>query len=347
MLKRHPAILILFALLLCAALVAWACGSGKHHHDNPADDDAVGDDSGDDTADDDSVPSLYVDTTNPFGPGGLAVQTLNLPKGQQGAPADLTVYFPTQQGQYALVQFQHGFLMSKDYYSGILEQLAGHGYVVVAAQMYAPGGLPIGKPTSVEEAKLAGDVAAWAIANLSAVTGLDVRGDLFGIAGHSRGGKATWILLKGNHSFVKAVAGVDPVDSNMAIMGENPVCDGPFGFPFPSLVIGTGLGTVKVLGQACAPDGQNHVQFYGDSSSPAFHVITADYGHLDMLNDTTPGCGIECDICANGPERQGMRTLTAGLLTAFFRATLQGDGTALAFLTDKTMIPGNVTLEWK
>lgn len=30
-------------------------------------------------------------------------------------------------------------------------------------------------------------------------------------------------------------------------------------------------------------------------------------------------------LCASGPDRAGMRRLTGGLLTAFFRAALQGE----------------------
>jgi len=42
-----------------------------------------------------------------------------------------------------------------------------------------------------------------------------------------------------------------------------------------------------------------------------------------------------------------MRTLSAGLLIAFFRAALQGDTAACQYLTDPARIPGNVELEWK
>jgi len=329
-------------MLLLAGMLAVAAFYGCGDEDDASDDDVGDDDAGHD--DDDS---LYVDESDPFGPGALTVQRLDLTQGESGAPVDLSIYHPVDTGQYALIQFQHGFLMSKNYYSGILERLAGHGFAVVAPQMYEPGGLPIGKPTSVEEAQLSGEVAVWALANLGALTGLDVRGDLLGLVGHSRGGKATWILLKGNQALAKAVAGLDPVDSEMPLLGETRVCDGPFGFPFPSLLIGTGLGPVPVLGQACAPEGGNHEQFHQYSASPAYHVIAADYGHLDMLDDETPGCGLAGEICEEGPERAGMRTLSAGLLVAFFRATLQGDERSYEYLTDPARIPGNVEIEWK
>ena len=145
-----------------------------------------------------------------------------------------------------------------------------------------------------------------------------------------------------------AIAGVDPVDSQNRLSGEFRVVDGPFDFPIPSLVLGTGLGPIPkipIIMPACAPDGDNHEQFYEASASPAYHVVATEQGHLDMLNDDHSGCGIACSVCTEGEDDEAMRLLAAGLLAAFFRASLQGDETAFDYLTDPADAPTPVTME--
>jgi len=129
---------------------------------------------------------------------------------------------------------------------------------------------------------------------------------------------------------------VDPVDGTGGPLGRQPrVIQGPFGFTVPALVIGTGLGG------DCAPEGDNHVQFYEACNSPAWHVVAVDQGHADMLDEGSPGAW----LCPGGPDRAGTRRLTAGLLVAFFRAGLQGDAAAYAVLTDPVAAPITITAE--
>ncbi len=52
-------------------------------------------------------------------------------------------------------------------------------------------------------------------------------------------------------------------------------------------------------------------------------------------------------VCPAGDNRPGARTLPAGLLTAFFRATLQGDESAFAILTDTARAPIEIAVESK
>jgi len=52
-------------------------------------------------------------------------------------------------------------------------------------------------------------------------------------------------------------------------------------------------------------------------------------------------------LCPGGSDRAGMRRLTAGLLVAFFRASLQGDATAYAYLTDTAGAPLPIEVEAK
>ena len=305
-------------------------------------DDATG--NGDDDAGNGSEQpgDVYVGTGDPYTPGSLAVERVNLDQ----APAELLVVVPTEDGVYPVVVFQHGFLMANTHYGDLLDHVASHGFVVVAPQMYEPGGLPIGKPSTDEETELAGQVYDWLEDNLDAALDVEARTDLLGLAGHSRGAKVIWWSLRDDPRDVGAVAGVDPVDGTGGPLGGEPrILDNPPTIEVPKLLIGTGLGPVEpnLLQPACAPEGDNYEDFYAAATTPTWEVVAPDYGHNDMLDDDPSGCGEECDICPAGDARQPMRTLTAGMLVALYRAALQGDDDALDILSDHAAAP--VTIE--
>lgn len=275
-----------------------------------------------------SSEPLFAGSGDPYVTGPLTVRTIHLARCEAGAPVELEIHAPAQPGRYAVVQFQHGFLLANHYYSQFLRHLASHGFIVVAPQMYEPGGLPIGKPSAEDEAALAAAVLHWGSVHLSAVTGLQVDAAAPGLAGHSRGGKVAWLMLRHDPSIARAVAGVDPVDGTGGPLGgQERVTGAPFDFSLPALVFGAGLGGIPLMqsGMSCAPEGDNHEQFYAASASPAWHVVAPDVGHLDLLDDELPGCGIICGVCTTGLDVPAARTTIAGLLTAFFRASLQGD----------------------
>jgi hypothetical protein len=54
-----------------------------------------------------------------------------------------------------------------------------------------------------------------------------------------------------------------------------------------------------------------------------------------------------CTLCPSGPDRAGVRRLTAGLLVAFFRASFQGDATAYVELADTAGSPLAIEVEVK
>jgi chlorophyllase len=184
---------------------------------------------------------------------------------------------------------------------------------------------------------------------LADVVGVAARIDALGVAGHSRGAKVAWWLLKRGHAPVAAVAGVDPVDGAVKLAGDPRVLDGSFAAEVPALVIGTELGPV-VRGPftpPAAPTGRNHLQFYAACAGPAWHVVLRGHGHLDMLDDARPGTFVRRGQCLGGPDREGVRRTTAGLLAAFFRATLQGDAAAVAYLETPAAAPSPVQLAAK
>lgn len=281
----------------------------------------------------------FVGKGDPYVPGDLAVRTTDVKPCDNGAPMALRIHAPEVPGDYAVVLFQHGFMSRNSAYDEMLTQVSSHGFVVVAPQMYEPGlGPLLGIPTAAAEAEWAGQIITWLPGNLDRITGVHARTDRLGISGHSRGGKVAWLVASSDPTRFRGIAGVDPVDGTGGPLGNQPrVVQGQFEFDLPSLVIGTEMGG------SCAPLGDNHVQFYEASRSPAWHIVALGQGHGDMLDEEEASAAAM--LCASGTNRAGMRRLTAGLLVSFFRAALQGDADAYGYLSGGQDTPIMVSIE--
>ena len=281
---------------------------------------------------------VYVDAADPFLLGSLSARTLSIARCEYDAPVPMLIFAPENPGAYPVIVFQHGFMARNQAYSDILIRAATHGFIVVAPQMYEPGLAALfGSPTAAEETDLAMDLLGWLPAGLPAALSYTPALDRLGLAGHSRGGKVIWQILTAAPSRVRAAAGIEPVDGTGGPLGnQQRVVQGTFPFSLPALIIGTGLGG------SCAPAGDNHEQFYAASRSPAWHIVVPNQGHGDMLDEDTAVAAAK--FCAGGDNREGMRILTAGLMVAFFRASLQGDESAYAYLSNAAVgpIPFNV-----
>jgi chlorophyllase len=286
--------------------------------------------------------SVYVGAGSPYERGALTTRRFDIAQCEAGVPRPLLIFAPEQAGSYPVVVFQHGFVSRNTLYTQLLEHVASHGFVVVAPLMYEPGvAVLLGRPTAAEEAVTAAEIIDWLPGHLDELVGVHACTDLLGIGGHSRGGKVAWLVAVGAPTRVKAIVGIEPVDGTGGPLGgQERVINGPFAFSVPGLIIGTGLGTI------CAPEGENHVQFYEASQSPAWHVVAPGAGHVDIF-DEVPEAALARRVCLSGPDPDGMRRLAAGMMVALFRASLQGDVTAYAFLTDVAAAPIPITVESK
>lgn len=289
---------------------------------------------------------LYVSPGNFYIPGELEVQVISLYAGQQFSnPVQMDIYTPKDSFRYPVIVFQHGYSGSIKEYETILNHLASHGFVVVAPQMYPPSGSWM---TYEEEAALGVQIISWLQENLNNIVPVKADTSLLGLAGHSRGGQAAYRMAIQEPETVHALAGVDPVDGNAP---DNQAVIGPLDFTIPTYILGTGLGPVNVADfpASCAPAERGYQHFYPENPHPAWLAVATENGHTDMLDesDLCPD-GTSCTtFCPSGPNRDGMRSFTAGTLAAFFSGTLQGEEKALSVLTDNADAPVPCTMEKK
>lgn len=272
---------------------------------------------------------------DPYQIGCGYVLTLNVREGEYGAPVPMQIHTPQEPGTYPVVLFLHGFMLVNAYFSTVLRHLASHGFVVVAPQMYEPEGSPLGKPGTLHEASLAMQLLNWLPDHLDTLTGVNCDLERLGIAGHSRGGKVAWLMLKEDPTCAVAFAGIDPVDGAGGPLGSEPrALPDSVAFPWPALIVGTGLGQVvpSPFSSACAPKGDNHEQFFAACAARTWHVFVRDHGHLDMLDAHTPRCRWRCGVCLRGKHPERMRQAIGGLLAAFFMGSLQGNQNAYRYL---------------
>ena len=281
----------------------------------------------------------YVSPGNFYQQGELSVNIINIP--DTTAPVELDVYTPSVSDTYPVVVFQHGFGGSIKAYETISEHLASHGFVVVLPQMYGPGFQ--GAPTAEEEATLGLDVLSWIEANINDFIPVQADATLLGLAGHSRGGQVAYRITLQLLEKVKALAGVDPVDATQ-MSNDTPIVTGPLTFDIPTYILGAGLGPIPVEGTPfnipCAPEESGPIHFYCSNPNPTWLVMATTHGHADMIDEENFS-----EFCPGGPDRDGMRALTAGTLAAFFSGILQANESALLVLSSPESAPVHVTME--
>ena len=109
----------------------------------------------------------------------------------------------------------------------------------------------------------------------------------------------------------------------------------------PVLVIGTGLGdeSENALFPPCAPVDVNFTEFYHECRAPCYHLVTKDYGHLDMLDDDAPKL-VTC-LCKEGNScKDVMRRTITGIMVAYFKAVMgEEDGDLMDILKHPGLTP--------
>lgn len=332
---------LLLCLFACAPAAGVVIDDEVPPTESPATDaptDAVTPDQPTDAADDTDAEPV-----DPWRAGPEAWSSRRVTVRAAGVDVPIEITAPTGPGPWPVVWLFHGFLLDARWYSDIAERLASHGVATVAPQLHPADGNPLGKPTVAEDAALAADLPA-ALRGAGEATGLDL--DRVMLAGHSRGAKVAWTMVA-NGATPLGLLALDPVDGTGGPLGGEPRVlpeRGSFPFEGPTVVIGTGLGPEAPfpLSPSCAPDGDNHAQFWAAAQS-GWHLVASDYGHLDVLDASRPGCGLVCRACVDGPADGGLRAASAAWVVAFSRVAL-GDASAGADLS-RTNLPIEVEVE--
>ncbi len=274
---------------------------------------------------------LYVSPGNFYQMGELSVEVVSVPA--TSAPVAMDIYVPQAAFRYPVVIFQHGFTASIKGYETVMTHLASHGFVVVVPQMYPPGDF-YNVPTPEEEATVGSEIITWLEDSIQTIVPVNADMGLLGLCGHSRGGQIAYRMALQDTDTLKALAGVDPVDA-LAMFGQTPVIRGPLSFTIPTYILGTGLGPIVVDDfLACAPEEIGPRHFYEANPHPSWLITATENGHADMIDEED-----YVEFCPGGPDRDGMRALTAGTLAAFLSGTLQGNPGALAVLSDTASMP--------
>jgi chlorophyllase len=257
------------------------------------------------------------------------VNIIDIKEGDNGAPRDFRIYEPTgATGLVPVVHFQHGFQLKYTYYDDMFIHLSSHGFIVVSGQSEHS---LMGGDTTIAEADKVITFIDWIKINLAAkIPAMTPDFDNFGVSGHSRGGKVTNRILNKQPAVAKAFFGVDPVDSPPPVGGSSDPAslDSPVQFQGKSMFLGAELGPHKNLGQACAPENYNSVNFYFGFPSPSRHIIAAGVGHMDMVDEPDlKACGQTCSLCVDSGNNElntQFRTYAGGLMAAFFSSSLKG-----------------------
>lgn len=263
-----------------------------------------------------------------------------LVKAGQGLSLETLVIAPAEAQDEALpvVVMNHGFMLSQQYYRGLLTQIAQEGFVVLAPQAYAPGGLPLGKPTTTAEAATLTKAVLWFEGNLEGIVDQKVDFSKLAILSHSRGSKVAWTMMRDKLLAPQALVAIDPVDGSKD--GSGRITQSGINLDVPAMIIGTGLGA-KGGGftPACAPSGDSYSAFWATATtSPSYLYVAKDFGHMDFIDETN-SCGMICKVCAGTSEPQSrgvFRSWISKKAVKFLKGVLNKDSNSLDALGDSS-----------
>ena len=290
------------------------------------------------------------DLTSIFSSGPYQVNIIEVASGSDGAPRQFKIYEPKgADGKVPVVHFLHGFQLKYDYYDDLLSHLSSHGFIVVSGQSEHK---LIGGDTTYKEAEKVITFINWLKEHLASKITVTPDFDNFGVSGHSRGGKVTNRILNSYPTMAKSFFGVDPVDSAPPMSGSSdpPSLNDPVQFKGESMFVGTEKGPSGL--SACAPKGENSVNFYAGYPSPSHHIIGASVGHMDMMDSADiSACGLVCSVCAGSSDstlNKKFISFTGGLMAAFYSSTLKKLTKYGAILNDAKSHPfSTTTVEFK
>jgi dienelactone hydrolase len=244
------------------------------------------------------------------GPYSFTRSTVHVDTGSRQFDEEL--HLTDAPGARPVVLLAPGVLQPATAYRPFAERLASHGFVVLVRD--DPGLL-------VDTTVVADDLVHVGTAFLAAPPAqLTGRVDLskLGLAGHSRGGKASLLASEGGlKGKVKAWFGLDPVDTSL-LGGGQQARDTIGSIGIPIALLGASVSA------SCAPAADNYTVLYAAASSPAVALTGVGAGHTQLEDQTF--CSA-CNLCTpNGTaDDKVVLAYAVRYLTAFFARELTGD----------------------
>lgn len=278
--------------------------------------------------DDAGPPPDDAGTADPFGAydsGGPATVTMVARTIDLGGftLVDLDVYLPSTPGPRPVVSLSPGLLQPREAYRPYGERLASHGVIVVVR---SDPGVLTDTQTLADDIVTIGTswLAAENVDDSSPLYGRVDQGRL-GLAGHSRGGKASLVAAEqGLHDVAVAWFGLDPVDA-AEFSGGAMARDA-----LPDLGMPTGFFGAEVT-SSCSPAGDNYHVLFSVAPSPSVELVGLGAGHTQLQDqDYCVGCAA-CSPDGNA-DSGAVLALAVRYLTAFFARELLDDATVGAGL---------------
>lgn len=239
------------------------------------------------------------------------------------SPVDLDIYLPSTPGPRPVVSLSPGLLQPREAYRPYGERLASHGVIVVVRD--DPGVLT---DTQTVADGIVTIATTWLDAeNADSASPLFGRVDQsrLGLAGHSRGGKASLVAAEqGLHDVASAWFGLDPVDAS-EFAGGAMARDA-----LPDLGMATGFFGAEVT-SSCSPADDNYHVLFLLAPTPSVELVGLGAGHTQLQDEDH--C-VGCAACSPQGSADGdvVLGLAVRYLTAFFARELLDDATVGAGL---------------
>jgi dienelactone hydrolase len=277
-------------------------------------------DAGSASADDGSVTTTSDGSATGDGPyanpGPNTVTTATFSITSPNATYTTTAYIPSGAGANPVVILSSGFFQTAIAYAAYANRLASWGVVTLTRD--DPN---VGEATANVVADVTYEVTTWlASQNTTSTSALygKIDSTRIGLAGHSRGGQVSLLAAEGLAGKVKAVFGLDPVDTTTAPEASTSIAT----IGMPLAFIGE---TTDNASSGCAPADVDFLTLYGDAVTPAVAITVPNADHT-MFED--PSNCFACTLCTQGTANQALVESTAvRYLTAFFARELLGDAT--------------------
>jgi predicted dienelactone hydrolase len=267
------------------------------------------------------------------GPSAVVSVDAKLTPASTGESFGVRGYYPKgATAPLPVVVVAHGYQLDAKVYYVYAERLASYGYFAVVPNFPAA----FGDANNMKDVRNLVASLDWALGGKAPVTGDANR---VGVMGHSRGGKDV-ILMAAGDKRVKAVLGLDPVDSrpggmiNCNVKTEcPPATDAVAALTVPVLILGETLNaTGGLFGMSCAPANVNFQTIYAVAKKPATSVEVVGANHMSFHSD--PNCFGACSLCTKATaDNKKVLALAQAYTVAFFERHLAGDGNMDAFLT--------------